>query len=85
METLKGLLNQYCLENSIMGVLRITRQDKTVFSFRYGFANMETQTVFSEDSLFSLYSITKPFCAIGLLKLIEKSIAISIEYSDGSL
>ena len=48
-----------------------------------GFATREENIPFSEQSLFSFYSLSKPFCVIGLLML-SKMIYETFFGSDGS-
>ncbi len=60
---------EYCEKNYIQGVFRITVGDKVRLDTKIGFADIENKIDFTDDSMFSLYSLSKPFCAIGLLKL----------------
>lgn len=70
-QRLNTFLDAYCKEQHIMGVLQVTRRDIPLFQYRSGYGNLENRTAFHGNSVFSLYSITKPFCAIGLLKLAD--------------
>ena len=73
-EWLDQQLQQYCEENAIMGMLRITYRDHVVFRRNIGWADLETRTPFTEQTVFSFYSLSKPFCAIGLLKLKDRGL-----------
>jgi len=68
-EKLHQQIEEYCKTNKISGMLRITIQDEVVYRQNMGFADWEKQLPFVEESMFTLYSLSKPFCAIGLLKL----------------
>jgi len=68
-EKLHQQIEEYCKTNKISGMLRITIQDEVVYRQNMGFADWEKQIPFVEESMFTLYSLSKPFCAIGLLKL----------------
>jgi len=65
---------RYCQDNHISGVLRITLGGRIVHSQSMGYADFENKIPFSPESMFTLYSLTKPFCAIGLLKLKDKGL-----------
>ena len=71
---LKERIRQYCEKNHISGVLRVTVQGKTVHEQSMGYADFENAIVFTKDSMFSFYSLSKPFCAIALLKLLDKGL-----------
>ena len=67
-------IEEYCTENQISGVLRITVKD-TVWHEQYmGLADDASRTAFDKGAMFTLYSLSKPFCAIGLLKLKDKGL-----------
>ena len=67
-------ITEYCKTNKIFGMLRITVKDKTEYEKSFGFADAEKHTEFKSNSMFTLYSMSKPFCAIGLLKLKDKGL-----------
>lgn len=73
-ENLYDQIQTYCEANHIMGVLRITVGGKEVYRQSMGFADIHRKTAFSDASMFHLYSLTKPFCAIGLLRLKDKGL-----------
>lgn len=67
-------LREYCEAEKISGTLRITVKDEIQYLTHFGYANDEKKTEFSENSAFSFYSMSKPLCAIGLLKLKDKGL-----------
>ena len=69
LKTLDEEIDEYCAEKKIFGVMRITIKDKVVFKKNIGYANIETQEPYTEKSMFSFYSLSKPYCVIGLLRL----------------
>lgn len=73
-ETLRQQIAQYCRENHIFGVLRVTIRGKVAYEQHMGFADWESETPFTDRSMFTLYSLSKPFCAIGLMKLRERGL-----------
>ena len=56
------------------GMLRITERDEILFERSMGYANCETKEEFTKDSMFTLYSLSKPFCAIGMMKLYDRGL-----------
>ena len=67
-------VTSYCSENKIQGIIRITIKDEIIYNKSFGYADIEKKTEFSADTLFSFYSLSKPFCAIGLLLLKDKGL-----------
>lgn len=73
-QTLDQKIKQYCRENAIMGMIRVTRKDEILYEQSIGFADVANSIPFEKDAMFSFYSLSKPFCAIGLLKLKDKGL-----------
>ena len=71
---LRELITEYCESNNISGCIRITICGKNVYEQYVGFSDAKNKLSFTNKSMFTLYSLSKPFCAIGLLKLKEKSL-----------
>jgi CubicO group peptidase (beta-lactamase class C family) len=71
---LETKIKDYCDKIFIYGVIRVTHLDKIVFEQKMGYADIEKKTEFNENSMFSLYSLSKPFCTIGFMKLYEKGL-----------
>lgn len=69
------LLNEYIDEYmkifNFSGVIRVTEKDEIVYQRNVGFANYQEKTAFTKDSKFTFYSLSKPFCAIGILRLYD--------------
>lgn len=51
--------------------LRITKNDEIIYEQSIGYADRENKIPFTRDSVFTFYSLSKPFCAIGILKLAD--------------
>lgn len=73
-DKLDAFLDNYYKVNQNSGVLRVTVKDRVVYEKFMGYADIENKTEFSAKSMFTLYSLSKPFCAIGLLKLKDKNL-----------
>lgn len=73
-DALRQKIKQYCEANHIFGVLRVTIGGKVEYEQYIGFADLKSKTPFAPHSMFTLYSLSKPFCAIGLMKLKEKGL-----------
>lgn len=67
-------LIEYCQSEKISGVLRVTVKDEIKYQAHLGYANDESRTEFEKGSMFSFYSMSKPLCAIGLLRLVDKGL-----------
>lgn len=74
LSTLDAKLKEYCTNEKISGVLRVTVKDEILYQADFGYANDQSKTEFTANSMFTFYSMSKPFCAIGLLKLKEKGL-----------
>ena len=72
-ELLNSTLDK-CEREGCYGVLRITKNDVIIFERSLGYANAKTKEAFTKDSMFTLYSLSKPFCAIGLMKLYDRGL-----------
>lgn len=73
-EQLREQISEYCKANHVSGALRVTVKDKVEHEQYLGFADMELKLPFTKDSMFTLYSLSKPFCAIGLLILRDQGL-----------
>lgn len=73
-DKMNEFLNSYYKANKNSGILRITVEDEIIYEKFMGYADIENKTKFSKKSIFTLYSLSKPFCAIGLLKLKDKKL-----------
>lgn len=68
-------ISDYANAHQIGGVLRVTAANRIIHAQSFGLADREAGIPFTEDSRFSFYSLSKPFCAIGLLKLYDHGLA----------
>lgn len=48
-------------------MIRVTVKDEILYERSVGYADREKKLPFTKDSMFTLYSMSKPFCAMGLL------------------
>jgi len=71
LDKLDKQITDYCEEKKIYGVMRITHKDKVLFKKNIGYANLQTKEPFTDKSTFSFYSLSKPYCVIGLLRLAD--------------
>lgn len=67
-------LDRYCELYSYSGILRVTLKDEVIYERCMGEANIDTGEMIKPDSRFNFYSLSKPFCAIGLLKLVDRGL-----------
>jgi len=73
-QQLDRVLDDLCAREQYSGVLRLTLRDRVIFEKYMGYADRENKIPFTNDSVFNLYSMTKPFCAIGFMKLVEQGL-----------
>lgn len=66
---LDSFLEAFIGNHPFSGSLRITVKDKILYQRHFGFSDFEKETVLTACSMFTFYSLSKPFCAIGLMKL----------------
>ena len=59
-------LRKYADDFKLNGVLRVTIQGKTDLEECFGYADINTKEAIKPDSVFAFYSLSKPFCAIGM-------------------
>lgn len=67
-------IEEYYKNNKISGCLRVTLKDEIIYEKFIGYADIENKVKFTNKSMFTLYSLSKPFCAIGLMKLKDKGL-----------
>ena len=73
-EEIKNLnqkIDSYIGEHGFSGAMRLTIKGKVIYERSVGYADAERKIPFSDSSMFTLYSLSKPFCAIGLMKLVD--------------
>ena len=71
-DELDRFVAEYYAKNGNSGILRVTQNDTVIYERFIGFADRERRQPFSRDSMFTLYSLSKPFLVIGLMKLWEQ-------------
>ena len=81
-EKMDQYLDRYCELYKFSGMFRVTLKDQIIYERNVGYADIEHKVPFSRDSVFSLYSMSKPFCVIGLLALADKGL-VDIDDSPG--
>jgi len=52
--------------------LAIVKNNKVIHQRNYGYANLEHQVPISDQSIFRVYSLTKPIVAVGIFQLVEQ-------------
>jgi CubicO group peptidase (beta-lactamase class C family) len=81
-DELDRFVTEYYATHGNSGILRVTWKDTVLYERFIGFADLKKQKPFSTDSMFTLYSLSKPFLVIGLMKLREKGL-IDIDHHPG--
>lgn len=52
--------------------IAVVKNGKTIYKKNFGYANIEHQVPISDNSIFRVYSLTKPIISVGIFQLIEK-------------
>ena len=81
------LIMQQALSDNIFpgGVLLVSRDDRIVFCKAYGYADIFTKRVMTEDTIFDLASLTKPLATtLAIIMLIQEN-KLSLEQKLGSI
>ena len=73
-ERLDCFIDKYYSLHQNSGYLRITLKDEIIYERAIGFSDIENKVEFTKESMFTLYSLSKPFCAIGILKLKDRGL-----------
>ena len=69
-----NLMNRYLESGKLAGIVTcIARYGQVVHLETYGNQNLETKTPISKDSIFRIYSMTKPITSAALMMLYEEA------------
>lgn len=68
---LDNFLEKHKIEDNLSAYARVTYKDEIIYEAAVGYADRENEIPITPESLFTLYSLSKPFCAIGIMKLKE--------------
>ena len=67
-------LDEYAEGFKLLGSLRLTVKGEIIYEKFFGYEVVEKGKPIDRNSLFTFYSMSKPFCAMGLLKLVDKGL-----------
>lgn len=72
---IRSLMNRYVEGGKLAGaVTYVARHGQVVHQETFGYQNLETKTPMSLDSIFRIYSMTKPITSVALMMLYEESL-----------
>lgn len=60
--------------NDFSGLLRVTEDEHIIYERFVGYGDIENKIPINRKSVFTFYSLSKPFCAIGLMKLYDQGL-----------
>jgi len=70
-----SLMNRYMESRKLAGIETcVVRRGQIVHRETFGYQNLETKTPMSKDSIFRIYSMTKPIASVALMMLYEESL-----------
>ena len=55
-------------------VTLVARKGKIIFFDKYGYQNLEAKTPVTNDTIFRIYSMTKPITSVGFMMLFERGL-----------
>jgi CubicO group peptidase (beta-lactamase class C family) len=72
---INSLMNRYVESGKLAGIETcVVRHGKVVHRETFGYQNLETKTPMSKDSIFRIYSMTKPIASVALMMLYEEAL-----------
>ena len=74
LNALDSAVREYAEREKIYGVVRVTVADRVEYEAKLGYADIASKRLFDERSMFTFYSLSKPFTAIGFMKLYDRGL-----------
>lgn len=75
LKRINSLMNRYVESGKLAGIVTcIKRRGQVLHCETFGHQNLETKTPMSQDSIFRIYSMTKPITSMALMILYEESL-----------
>jgi CubicO group peptidase (beta-lactamase class C family) len=72
---INSLMNRYVESGKLAGIETcVVRRDQLVHRETFGYQNLETKTPMSKESIFRIYSMTKPIASVALMMLFEEAL-----------
>ncbi len=81
-EKMDQYLDKYCELYKLSGIFRVTHKDEIIYQRCIGYADIEHKVPFDNSTVFTLYSMSKPFCVFAIMTLVDKGL-ISIHDHPG--
>lgn len=73
-EKMDQYLGKYCQLYKLSGIFRVTLKDEIIYQRNMGYADIEHKVPFDNSTIFTLYSMSKPFCVFGIMTLADKGL-----------
>ncbi len=73
-DILEKFTAEYNREHPFFGNIRVTSRGRIVYQNSVGYADLKRRIPLTEHSRFTLYSLSKPSCAMGLLLLRDRGL-----------
>ena len=72
---INSLMNRYVESGKLAGMVTcVAQHSQVVHNEIFGYQNLETKTPMSKDSIFRIYSMTKPITSVALMMLYEEAL-----------
>ncbi|MFP4845969.1 serine hydrolase domain-containing protein [Winogradskyella sp. PE311] len=73
LDSLKSVLNSYVDSKQLAGIQTAILHNKELIHYNsYGYADIESKKPLDEESIFRIFSMTKPITSVGLMQLYEQ-------------
>lgn len=73
-EKMDRYLDKYLELYKLAGILRITHKDEIIYQRCMGYADIEHKVPVDTSTVFTLYSMSKPFCCFAVMTLVDKGL-----------
>ncbi|MEH6537607.1 MAG: serine hydrolase [Psychroserpens sp.] len=71
-ENINEVFESYAHYNRFIGRVLISQNDKIIYEKSFGYADIDNHRKNTENSIFSIASVTKPLTAVGIMKLVDE-------------
>lgn len=73
-EKMDQYLDKYLELYKLSGIFRVTHKDEIIYQRCMGYADIEHKIPIDTSAVFTLYSMSKPFCCFAIMTLVDKGL-----------
>lgn len=71
-ENIDQLFESYACYNRFVGNVLISKNDKIIYQKNFGYADIKKRKKHTDESIFSIASVTKPLTAVAIMQLVDQ-------------